>query len=160
MREQNRYANWFRRFLWLGIVANLIFAIPALLLPKTLNNWLGFDPTVDTVWLQNTGMLLILLNLFYMPVATQPFRYSVFARLAVTARFFAAGFFLLILLCTKTSGVVWPLFATDLVIGCLLAFTLFRAFRFEDSNAFVMRRSFVSRFFGSIQKSARQTSDA
>ena len=148
MHERNRYADWFRRFVWLGIIANLFFAIPALFLPRTLNNWLEFDPASDTVWLQNVGLLLVLLNLFYMPVATQPFRYAVFARLTVAARFIASGFFLWIIFFTEISGVVWPLLATDFAIGCLIAFSLFRAFRVEDSNAFVMRRSLFSRFFG------------
>ncbi len=150
MQNENTYADWFRRLLWVGILANMTFAIPAIFLPETLSNYLGFDPSSEPTWLQKTGILRVILNLFYMPVATEPFQYAIFARLSVTARFVAAAFFLWLIWRWSPSGNVWPLFIVDFALGCLLGFTLRRAFRVQDEAAFVMRRSFVSRFFSGM----------
>ena len=150
MNQPNKYADWFRRCVWVGILLNLFFAIAAILFPHKLIHWLGFAPATDTVWLRDVGMLLMVLNLFYMPVASAPFRYAVFARLTVAARFIPAFFFLWVMRRVPHSGSVRILFWTDLILGIVLAFLLFRAFRFEDSKQFVMRRSFISRFFGGM----------
>ena len=150
MIKQNKYADWFRRFVWLGILANLVYAIPALFMPETLMHWLGFLPPTDTLWMRNTGMLLILLNLFYMPVATDPIRYERFARLTVAARFIAALFFLWIIFKVPYSGRVLPLFLTDLALGLFLAFFLYRTLRIEYAGSFEMQRSTLSRFLGRV----------
>lgn len=150
MSNTNRSADWFRRIVWLGIMANLFFAIPALFFPKVLNEWLGFAPEADTVWLRNAGILLVLLNLLYMPAASDPFRYSVYARLTVAARFIAAAFFLWIIWRVPHTGSVWLLFWTDLILGILMAWTLRRAYHLDTSRAYIMRRPFISRFFGGM----------
>ena len=61
------YIRWFQRFIWLGIVMNMVFAIPALFAPALLTSMLGMPPQLSDPWLENAGMLLVGISLFYMP---------------------------------------------------------------------------------------------
>jgi hypothetical protein len=125
----NRYANWFGRALWLGILVNLSFAIPALFFPSVFTTQMGLGGlTADAgIWLRDAGMLLVLLCGFYALVASDPLAVLAFARWSVAARFVAAGFWLWLILGVGLPSVLWWCFATDFSIGVVLLLLLWRA---------------------------------
>lgn len=86
--------RWFRRLLWIGIVANLATAIPSVLAPATMLRLFRFPEATPVMWPQFAALLLVLLSLFYVPAAIDPNRYRVIAWLAVGARLVGVVFFL------------------------------------------------------------------
>jgi hypothetical protein len=88
-----RAAVWFGRVMWLGIVANLTLAVPTLLAPARMMALTGTPPATPLVWVRFSALLLILLSLFYIPAARDPYRYPAVAWLTVTARLAGVIFF-------------------------------------------------------------------
>ena len=84
---------WFRRVLWLGILANLALAVPTLIAPAPMMALSGLPPATPLLWPRFAGLLLILLSIFYMPAGVDPDRYRVVAWLAVMARLAGVVFF-------------------------------------------------------------------
>ena len=65
-------AKWFGRVMWLGILFNLCFAIPAIFAPDMVLAGLDLPPATSMLWLQNVGMLLVdAVHLLY-PFRRQP----------------------------------------------------------------------------------------
>ncbi len=83
---QNPWVKWFRLVVWLGILGNFAFAIPAVFAPGWLLEWLRIDPPRPWIWLQDAGGLLFLLTLMFIPAATDPFRYKFNAAVLVIGR--------------------------------------------------------------------------
>lgn len=90
----NAYTKGFSIAVWVGIVANALFWVPALVHPDTIINVLDIDEDFYTIWLRNVGMLLILVGLFNAAAALAPARYPLVSWLVVVARLIAASFFL------------------------------------------------------------------
>lgn len=86
-------SRWFRRVLWVGILANLALAVPTLLDPERMMALSGFPAAAPILWPRFSALLLILLSLFYMPAGIDPNRYRVVAWLAVMSRLAGAIFF-------------------------------------------------------------------
>jgi hypothetical protein len=86
--------RWFRRVIWIGIVANLALAVPTLLAPEQMMMLSGLPPASPLLWPRFAGLLLILLSVFYMPAGIDPNRYRVVAWLAVASRLAGVIFFL------------------------------------------------------------------
>lgn len=86
-------SRWFRRVLWLGILANLALAVPTLLAPERMMALSGFPPAMPIVWPRFSALLLILLSLFYVPAGIDTSRYRVVAWLAVFSRLAGVVFF-------------------------------------------------------------------
>jgi len=84
--------KWFTRIIWVGIIFNMGFAIPAVFFPEFLQSRMPLEPTEPTTWLRNVGMLLVAISALYIPAAHDPIRYRTYAIMAVGARFFAAAF--------------------------------------------------------------------
>jgi len=89
--------NWplrvFRIVMLLGIVVNLGFIVPALVMPDFLLSSLGLPPNEAAFpWMGNAALLLIQASAFYVPVALAPERFAVFAWLAVLCRFLVSLF--------------------------------------------------------------------
>ncbi|MDI5891629.1 hypothetical protein [Halomonas rhizosphaerae] len=80
----------------LGVVANLVLAVPAVFAPNAVIALVGGAPVAETVWPAFAGWLLILLSLFYLPAAVDPIRYRIIAELTVLARFAGVAFFTLL----------------------------------------------------------------
>jgi hypothetical protein len=119
----NRYAVWFRGVVVLGILANLFFALPGIFIPNAVLALARIEPTHDPVWPAFASLLLLLLSLFYIPGAVDPFRYSPIAWLSVVARFAGVVFFF----CLWRG---YPLFGLiDLVFGVVEGVLLFVALR-------------------------------
>ena len=92
--ESNAALAWFRRVLWVGIVANCALAVPTLLAPERMIELSALPPASPLVWPQFAGLLLILLTIFYMPAGVDPLRYRANAWFAVGARLAGVIFFL------------------------------------------------------------------
>jgi hypothetical protein len=88
----NKYAQWFRRVVWLGILSNLALALPVLFLPDEMLAMFSLPSASPAMWPSFAALLLILLSLFYIP-ATKPLQYRPVAWLAVMARLAGVIFF-------------------------------------------------------------------
>lgn len=82
----DRSALWLKRTLWAGIIADLVLGIPAIFWPETVLDLIGARQTLDPVWSSFAGLILVLLAIFYIPGANQPYRYRFNAIMAVLAR--------------------------------------------------------------------------
>jgi hypothetical protein len=85
--------RWFQRVLWFGIVANLGLAIPTMLAPARMLVLSGLPDASPVLWTQFSGLLLVLLSVFYMPAGVDLDRYRAVAWLAVGARLAGGVFF-------------------------------------------------------------------
>jgi hypothetical protein len=125
----DRYNVWFRRAIWLGILVNLSFAVPALFTPAALTGALGLGgdmvPGAGT-WLRNTGMLLVVASGFHALVARDPVGALGFSRWAVSGRFLAAAFWAWLVVGVGLPGALWWFFLTDLTLGLTCGFLLWR----------------------------------
>src|SRR5260370_7578835 len=91
----NKYAVWFGRAIWLGILADWVLCLPAIFAPNWTLELFGQQPAVyDAHWVAFAALLVVLLSFFYLPAALDPYHYSVAAWLAVLARFSGVVFFL------------------------------------------------------------------
>lgn len=70
---------WFQRAIWLGVFINMLFAIPALVAPELLNPMLGLPMQAFYPWLNNAGILLISVSLFYIPAGINPTRWFIYS---------------------------------------------------------------------------------
>jgi RoxA-like, cytochrome c-like len=116
--------KWFSRIVWIGIFLNLCFAIPAIFAPDMLLASLDLPPETSTLWLQNVGMLLVALCVFYAPSAVAPARHPVHTKLVVLSRLIASAFWFALLGQPATAGVVHSMLDVDLTIGVVLALLL------------------------------------
>jgi hypothetical protein len=124
--------RWFGRVVWIGILLNLCFAIPAMFAPDILLASLGLPPQTSMLWLQNVGMLLVALCIFYIPSAVAPARYAAHTKLVVLSRLIASGFWFILLRQSAPLGVVRPILFTDLTLTVLLALLLNPALSPQD----------------------------
>jgi hypothetical protein len=116
--------KWFGRIVWIGIIFNLCFALPAIFAPDMLLASLDMPPETSLLWLQNVGMLLLTLCIFYAPSAVAPGRYPTHTKLVVLARWIASVFWLVLLRQSAPASVVRSLLLADLTIAVLLLFLL------------------------------------
>ena len=115
----NRYALWFKRVVWFGILANFTYALLAFIIPYQLVTFLKLGSPNSTVWLFNYSVLLVLLSCFYIPAAQDPERYLVNSWLLVAARLIpATTFFVGVLTGYMPTGFL-TLGTADLTIGIL-----------------------------------------
>jgi len=117
-------AKWFGRVMWLGILFNLCFALPAIFAPDMVLASLDLPPAASLLWLQNVGMLLITLCIFYTPSAVAPGRFPTHTKLVVLSRWIAALFWFILLRQSAPAGVVRPLLFTDLTLAVILLLLL------------------------------------
>jgi hypothetical protein len=85
----NRYAISFRWAVGAGVLANMSLAVPATFTPNSMLRLIHTSESLDPKWTAFAAWLLVLLSLFYIPAALDPFRYRPVAVLSVSAR--AAG---------------------------------------------------------------------
>jgi RoxA-like, cytochrome c-like len=115
-----RAEKWFGRIVWIGILVNLCFAIPAIFAPDMLLAGLDLPPQVSMLWLQNVGMLLVTLCVFYLPAAVAPSRHPTYTKLVVLSRLIASAFWFYLLRQPSPPPVVRTALWTDLSLGVLL----------------------------------------
>jgi hypothetical protein len=79
---------------WLGVIANWSFAVWAIFFdPHSLLAFFKLGDVDSTVWLYNYSVLLMILSLFYIPAAHDPFRYCANAWLLIIGRLVPASTF-------------------------------------------------------------------
>jgi hypothetical protein len=94
----NKYAKWFSRAMWAGIIVNWLLGLPTMFMPNTMMRLMGQRPSEDIVWTAFAANLLVLLSLLYVPGAIDPHRYRLTALFAVLCRLAGVLFFF----------VLWP----------------------------------------------------
>ncbi|QCX51894.1 c-type cytochrome [Ralstonia pseudosolanacearum] len=116
--------RWYQRFIWIGIAINLVFAIPALFWPDFLNATFGLPMQATYPWLQNAGMLLVGISLFYAPAGINALKYPVYAWLCVLSRLIAVVFWIYLINTSGYPEAFRPLMYSDgamfLILGGLL----------------------------------------
>lgn len=85
----------FKWVVWLGVAANISFGLWVVFFDgNSLLAMLRLGPQASLLWLYNYSILLMILSLFYLPAARDPFRYRVNAWLLVLGRLLPATTFL------------------------------------------------------------------
>jgi hypothetical protein len=121
----NPYAIWFRRVVILGILLDWFLGLPGIFIPNAVLAWARAAPSVDPVWPAFASLIVVLLSLFYIPAAADPYYYKPLAVLTVLARVAEAGFFFVLY-----PGVFPPAFGyIELILGVLQGALLVLALR-------------------------------
>ncbi|WP_019868101.1 c-type cytochrome [Methylovulum miyakonense] len=122
---ENSYLLWFSRMTWLGMLANMVFVIPALAVPEWYGGYLNTPDVAATYsWLRYAGVALLLATVLYAPAALDPRRYHVFAWLSVAARLFAAAFWIWQNAFWSFVGPMATFFVADGTFGLIFAYLL------------------------------------
>ena len=82
--------RWFRRVMWLGILANLALALPTIAAPDMMIDFFRLPTATPVLWPRFAGLLLVILSVFYTPAGTDIDRYRIVAWFAIGSR--TAGF--------------------------------------------------------------------
>lgn len=127
--------KWFRVAIGVGFVGNLLFALPALFAPRLLEGILNVGTTNTLHWLQNVGILLVIISTMYIPVIRDPFRYIFITYLAIAGRFAAGTLFLVGVLYMDFPEGMISLSANDLILSALQAVLLFFTLRAGDPRS-------------------------
>jgi hypothetical protein len=127
-----RALRLFRITIALGFVLNMTFAVPALFTPRLLEGLLVVGTTNTPWWLQNVGLLLVIISSMYIPVVIDPFRYIFITFLAVAGRFSAGLLFLLGMLGVNFPDGFRTLAAVDLILSSVQALLLY--FMLQDGD--------------------------
>ncbi len=85
--------RWFKRVLWLGIAVNLALALATLAAPAQMIEFSRLPTATPDLWPRFSGLLLVLLSVFYMPAGFDLDRYRVIAWLTVASRLTGVVFF-------------------------------------------------------------------
>jgi len=118
------YALLFRWAVLIGILQDWLVGIPGIFIPNTVLALVA-QPAAQPVWPAFACLLLVLLSLFYIPGAFDPFRYHATAILTVVARAAGVVFFLVI-----WRGATPPWFGyLDLIFTILQGVLLWLTFR-------------------------------
>src|SRR5581483_8348328 len=140
---QNKFAVWFSRVVWLGIVFNLLFVATQFFAPDMVNVGLGVPVTGVTVWNVAHGAMVLALSILYIPAAVNPLRYPAYSWLIVLSRLLAAVLWAYI--SVSQPGFISPLIMDGtfgIVEGILLQLALPELSRINGAH--------ISRFFSGI----------
>lgn len=126
----NKYALWFRRVVFVGILANCFLALPGIFIPNTVIEFVRGTPLPPAfaIWPAFASLLLLLLSLLYIPAAVDPFRYRPVAYLAVASRFAGVWFFLVLQKQYQLFGLM------DLFFGVIELILLVLAYRHSSDE--------------------------
>ena len=113
----NPHARRFGLVVKIGVGANLVLAVIALFFPHALLSLLRMEEAVPDIWLRFAAWLLILLSLFYIPPANDPFRSPATSWLVVVARVAGVVFFVTCFVLLKVSATYMLLGAFDLAFA-------------------------------------------
>lgn len=127
--------RWFRILVGLGMVVNLVFALPALFAPRVLEGWTEVGTTNTAHWLQNVGILLVIVSTMYIPAIRDPFRYLFICYLLVAGRFAAGLLFLIGVLFMNYPSGMTVLAANDLILSSVQAIVLYFMLRDGDPRS-------------------------
>ncbi|BAV45438.1 hypothetical protein MesoLj113a_44760 [Mesorhizobium sp. 113-1-2] len=120
----------FRIVVWLGVIANWSFGLWVLFGDgNNLLAMLRLGRQDSMLWLYNYSILLMILSLFYIPAARDPFRYRANAWLLVVGRLVPATTFLLGVALGYMPNGFLTLFIADGAFGLIELFLLLQIFR-------------------------------
>ncbi|MGY2202679.1 c-type cytochrome [Pseudomonas gingeri] len=119
------YIRWFQRFIWIGIVMNMVFALPALFAPALLTSVVGLPPVLSDPWLENAGMLLVGISVFYMPSGFNARRFPIHSWLCVLTRLIAVAFWIYLIDTSNQASVFFPMLMGDLSMFLILGILLY-----------------------------------
>jgi hypothetical protein len=85
---------WFKRVMWLGILANLALALPTIAAPDFMIDRFGFPTATPLLWPRFAALLLVILSVFYTPAGIDLDRYRIVAWFAIGSRAAGLLFFL------------------------------------------------------------------
>lgn len=145
----NDYLKWYQRVVWFGVVANVSFAVMALVAPGRLQRLFGLKPLRGTVWLRNVGMLLGLVSMFNAGSAVAPRRYPLYSWFVPLARLIAGFFFFRVAVfnphgSSERPKAFFPLFVFDTTMGVICSILL-RLGLPEDGRLIPSLRGAISR---------------
>ncbi len=86
--------RWFKRVMWLGILANLALALPTIAAPDYMIELTRLPTATPVLWPRFAGLLLVILSVFYTPAGTDIDRYRIVAWFAIGSRAAGVLFFL------------------------------------------------------------------
>ena len=92
----NKFTRWFRWIVVAGILQDWFFALPGIFIPNAVLAFAQTAPAAQPIWPAFACLLLMLLSVFYIPGAVDPFRYAPLAALTVVARAGGVVFFFLL----------------------------------------------------------------
>jgi hypothetical protein len=93
---RNRWAKWWRRAMWAGIIQDWALGIPAIFAPEKTLKAVKQRQTGDPTWTAFAALIIVLLSFSYIPGAQNPYRYRASAVLSVIARPPGVLFFLVL----------------------------------------------------------------
>jgi hypothetical protein len=135
----NRYAKWFKRAMWAGILQDWALGIPAIFAPEKTIRLVRQRPTKDPTWTGFAALLVSLLGLLYIPGAQDPVRYRASAVLSVLARPPGVLFFFVLRRGT------YPIFGIiDSVLSAVQIPLLFLTYRDEKKREALMSKKAAS----------------
>lgn len=110
----------FRIVVWLGVIANWSFGLWVVFGDSnSLLAMLRLGPQDNLLWLYNYSILLMILSLFYIPAASDPFRYQANAWLLIVGRLVPASTFLIGVLLGYMPAGFFTLFMADGTFGVI-----------------------------------------
>lgn len=110
----------FRIVVWLGVIANWSFGLWVVFGDgNSLLAMLRLGPQDNLLWLYNYSILLMILSLFYIPAASDPFRYQANAWLLIVGRLVPASTFLIGVLLGYMPAGFFTLFMADGTFGVI-----------------------------------------
>src|SRR5688572_18222454 len=87
-------ARWFRRVVWVGIIANVLLALPTIAAPSQMTAFAGLPTATPDLWPRFAGVTMILLSIFYIPAALDVDRYRIVAWFTLVSRLTGVIFFM------------------------------------------------------------------
>src|SRR5262245_36774924 len=90
----NYFTSSFERLLWLSALAIWALAIPGIVAPEATTRFFGLTPAAEPLWAAFGFLLLLLVSLFFIPGALDPYHYAVSAWLTVMSSLLGGAFFL------------------------------------------------------------------
>jgi hypothetical protein len=151
------------RFGWIlriTVILELAFAIPGLLAPAQVAEWLQTSLVpFNYVWLGNAALLLIQIAIFSLPAASSPLRLRVYAWLAVAARAALCVFWLTQIVRWNLTGPSRAFFLVEGVLAIAMTFFLHRglpsSYKLDLSNLGAFSRG----LFGDVGRVLRSPVD-
>jgi hypothetical protein len=122
--------RWFKIVVLLGVAANWAFGVWAIFInPDSLLDAFRLGRQTSVLWLYNYSVLLMILSLFYIPAAENPFRYRANSWLLVVGRLVPASTFLLGVLAGAMPRGFLGLMTGDSTFGIVELILLIKLFR-------------------------------
>jgi len=85
--------RWFRRIIWVGIAADVAFALPTIAAPTAMIAMAGLPTAGSDLWPRFASLLIVMISVFSMPAGLDIDRYRATAWFAVAWRLAAVVFF-------------------------------------------------------------------